>query len=151
MQATYDDAKLILKLYELRREEELRKARAWFGAQFSAASAEEMMKKYTFGSQENTYIRMVIGYWDMACSFVTSGVLNQELFLESAGELLVVWGKIRPVIDDFRKVMRNPKAWSNLEAVGNAAVEHLKSKGPEAYQALQEMMAQVAAASAAKA
>ena len=79
MQATYEDANLILKLYELRRDEALRKARAWFVNQFKVTTAEEMIQKYPFGSQENTNIRMVIGYWDMACSFITAGVLNQDL------------------------------------------------------------------------
>src|SRR5215472_13877250 len=120
MQATYEDANLILRLYELRRDETLRKARAWFGREFSASSAEEMIGRYPFGSQENTYIRMVIGYWDMACSFVTAGVLNQDLFLESAGEMLVIWEKVRPLLPAFRKFTGNPKSWSHLEEVGNA-------------------------------
>jgi hypothetical protein len=151
MQATYDDANLILRLYELRREEELRKARSWFVGQFSAASAEEMMQKYQFGSQENTNIRMVMSYWDMACSFVTAGVLNQELFFESNGEMLIVWEKVRPLIDGFRQVTRNPKAWANLEKVGNAYIEHVKSRGPQAYEGFQAMLAGITAATSAKA
>jgi hypothetical protein len=150
MQATYDDANLILRLYELRREETLRKARSWFTANFNASSAEEIMQKYPFGSQESTYIRMVVSYWDMACSFVTAGVLNRELFFESNGELLPVWEKLRHVIAGFRQVTKNPKAWHNLETVGNAYIEYLKSLGPEAYQGFQGMM-QVFAAQATQA
>ncbi len=146
MQATYEDANLILKLYELRREEELRKARSWFMANFNPTSAEEMMQKYAFGSQENTNVRMVMSYWDMACSFVTAGVLNQDLFFQSNGEMLIVWEKARRVIDGFRNVTRNPKAWSNLETVGNAYIEFVKSRGPEAYEGFQGMLAGIAAA-----
>jgi hypothetical protein len=150
MQATYEDANLILRLYELRRDEELRKARSWFVGQFKPSSAEEMMQKYPFGSQGNTYIRMVISYWDMACSFVSAGVLNQELFFESGGEMLVVWEKVRPVLSAFRQFTGNPKAWSHIEKVGNAFVEHLKARGPDAYEGFQAMLAGIGAGSSAQ-
>jgi hypothetical protein len=151
MQATYDDANLILRLYELRREETLRKARAWFVADFDVASAEEMMQKYPFGSEENTSFRMVVSYWDMAASFVVAGVLNQELFFQSNGELLIVWEKVRGLLPAFRQFTKNPQAWGNLENVGNAYIKHVEGRGPEAYAAFQGMVKSVsAAASAAK-
>jgi hypothetical protein len=149
MQATYEDANLVLKLYELRRDETLRKAREWFVGNFNANNPEEMMTKYPFGSQENTYARMVISYWDMACSFVTAGVLNQELLFESAGELTIVWEKIRALAPGFRAMMKNPKVWGNLETVGNASIEYMKSKGPEAYEGFQGLLANIAATRAA--
>lgn len=142
MQATYEDANLILKLYEIRREETLRQARNWFTGKFSAASAEEMMQKYPFGSQENNYVRMVISYWDMACSFVTSGVLNQELFFQSGGEMLIVWEKVRPLADGMRKLTGNPNAWANLEKVANA---YIKFMGAEAYAGFQAIISRVSA------
>ena len=82
--ATYDDANLILRLYELRRDETMRKARQWF-ASFAPNNPEEIQKVSTLGTQENAYMRMVLSYWDMAASMVTSGVLNEEMFLESGG------------------------------------------------------------------
>jgi|SRR5215469_273524 hypothetical protein len=142
MQATYEDANLILRLYELRREETLRQARSWFTGKFSAASAEEMMQKYPFGSQENGYIRMVISYWDMACSFVTSGVLNQELLFQSGGEMLIVWEKIRPLAEGMRKLTGNARAWANLEKVAN---EYIKFMGPEAYAGFQAIIGRISA------
>jgi hypothetical protein len=146
MQATYDDANLILRLYELRREETLRKARAWFVSNFDVGSAEEMMQKYPFGSQENTNFRMVISYWDMAASFVVAGILNQDLFFQSSGELLIVWEKVRGLVPAFRQFVKNPQAWGNLESVGNAYVKHVESRGPEAYAAFQAMVKTVTAA-----
>ncbi len=136
-QATYEDANLILKLYELRREDELRKARSWFAGNFSAASAEEAMQKYPRASQESVFIRMVTSYWEMACSFVTSGVLNQELLFQSGGELLVVWEKIRPIAGDMRKMTGNPNAYANLEKVANAYIKYM---GPQAYAGFQAMV-----------
>jgi hypothetical protein len=146
MQATYEDANLILKLYDLRREETLRKARSWFVGSFAASSTEEMFQKYAFGSQENSYVRMVISYWDMASSFVTSGVLNKELFFKSSGELLIVWEKVRPLTEGMRKMTGNPNAWSNLEQTGKAYIEFM---GPEAYAGFQGMLARIAQTTAA--
>ncbi len=138
-QATYDDANLILRLYELRREDKLRAAREWFTQNFSAATPEEAMALIPMGSQQNAYFRMVVSYWEMAASFVTSGVLNQELFLESAGELMFVWERVRELVPAFRAMFKNPEAWKNLETVGNAAIERMKKQSAEGYAQFQQM------------
>jgi uncharacterized membrane protein YgcG len=72
VQPTYDDVNLILKLYELRREERMRKARAWF-AKYKASSIDEHLKHYPPGSEEDASFRMVTTYWEMVASFVTAG------------------------------------------------------------------------------
>jgi hypothetical protein len=137
--ATYDDANLVLRLYERRREEKLRQAREWFAQNFTASSMEEAQKIIPPGSKENAYFRMVVSYWEMAASFVTSGVLNQELFFQSNGELLFVWERVRQLVPGFRAFMNNPESWKNLETVGNAYIEYLQRKGPEAYPTFQKM------------
>ena len=139
-QATYDDANLILRLYELRRDEKLRQAREWFTAKCKASSAEELLQLAPAGSQENAYLRMVISYWEMACSFVTSGVLNQELFFQSCGECLFVWERIRALLPSFRAFTKNPNSWKNLETVGNAYLKWMQANGPEAYAGFQAMV-----------
>jgi hypothetical protein len=139
-QATYDDANLILRLYELRREEKLRKARAWFAASFHAASLEDVQRIAPPGSEENAYFRMVVSYWEMAAALVTSGVLNQDLFFETSGELLFVWERVRELVPAFRAMTKNPNAWHNLEIVGNAFIKHAEANGPEAYPAFQAMV-----------
>ena len=74
---------LILKLYDLRREAEMRKARNWSGDEFWPQSADEFIKvANAFPSQENSWLRQVGGYWDMAASLVLQGALNEELFLQ---------------------------------------------------------------------
>jgi hypothetical protein len=143
-QATYDDANLCLRLFELRREETMRKARSWF-AGFSAANAEHLEKVRAMGSPENTYFRMVTSYWDMAASFVTSGVLNQELFLETNGELLFVWEKIKTLVPEARANNKNPHYLHNLETVGNAAIKRMD---PAAYQHFSGMVKGLGAAAA---
>src|SRR5690242_20392147 len=72
--ATAADAEVVMRLYDLRREEKLRKARNWFFAHFKAIkSTEEFLKVAPYGSEENAYFRMVVSYWDMAAGFVNSG------------------------------------------------------------------------------
>jgi hypothetical protein len=139
-QATYDDANLILRLYELRREEKMRKAREWFAGNFAPASMEDAMKIAPPGSPENAMVRQVVSYWEMVASFVTAGVLNQELLFQSSGEMAVVWERVRPVAPSMREFVKNPNAWRNLETVGNAFIKWMESNGPEAYPAFQAMV-----------
>ena len=141
-QATYDDANLCLRLFELRREETMRKARQWFGS-FSATSLEEVQKVAPPGSQENAYFRMVVSYWDMAASFVTAGVLNEELFLQTNGELLFVWEKVRSVVEAYRAANKNPGWMRSLETLGNAAIKRMPA---EAYQNFSAIVRGTAAA-----
>jgi hypothetical protein len=89
--ATYQDADLLLKLYDMRREEKLRAARAWFTRDFSAQSFSEALDKYPPGSEHNAYFRMVATYWDMAAAFVVRGILHEELFFDTSNEMLIVW------------------------------------------------------------
>jgi hypothetical protein len=137
-QATYDDANLLLRLYELRREETLRRARQWFTTHCVAGSLDDLMRIAPPGSPENGYVRMVVSYWEMAASFVTAGVLNQELFFQSSGEMLFVWERVRPALQAIRDFLKNPHAWKNLEIVATAYVKWMESHGPEAYPAFQE-------------
>src|SRR5215467_12535044 len=95
---TYDDANLILKLYEIRREEKMRTARDWFGQNFHFKTMEEYNRQCPPNSSMNAYARMVTSYWDMVASFITGGILNQELFFQSGGEMLFVWERIRELV-----------------------------------------------------
>jgi len=127
---THHDVDVILRLYELRREDRMRKARGWmFG--YKATNAQEHRAACPPGSDQDAYYRMVTSYWDMAASFVTSGAVNKELFLQSAGEALFVWEKTKGTIVDGRKLMGNPKYLSNLEKLAEGLVERM---GPQAYE-----------------
>jgi hypothetical protein len=112
---TYDDAHLVLKLYELRREEKLRAAREWFVARFFPRSAEEIAILYGVAGIENTYFRMVTSYWDMAASFVVRGVLNGDLLIDSGGEMLLVFAKLESFLPEIRGKAVSPTFLSNLE------------------------------------
>ena len=130
----HHDVEVILKLYELRREDRMRKARAWlFG--YKATSVAEHQAACPPGSDQEAYYRMVTSYWDMAASFVTSGAVNKDLFLQSGGEALFVWEKTKGTIADTRKSMGNPMYLSNLETLAQALIDRMNSGSPKAYEA----------------
>ena len=130
MQATYDDANLILRLYEIRREEKMRTARTWFAVNFKPKSMEEVGKLAAPGTTENAYMRQVATYFEMVASFITSGVLNKELYFQSGGELLLTYVRLRPVIHAMREANKNPQVYRNLETVGEDYLALYDSKGP---------------------
>ncbi|MGH9594035.1 MAG: DUF4760 domain-containing protein [Bryobacteraceae bacterium] len=114
----HEQANLILKLYDLRREPKLREARAWFVPNFWANSYEEVMQKFPAGSAGNTHFRMVIGYWEMAASMVNRGLVEDEFFFENNGEMFWVWDRIRGVVPSARAMQGNPRMFAQLEAAG---------------------------------
>jgi hypothetical protein len=132
---TYDDANLILRLYEMRREERMRKARAWFTSHFKVKTWEELQKLAPAGSDENASFRMVVSYWDMVASFVTSGVLHKDLFFQSGREMLLVWERVRDVLPDIRRQYKDPHYWSHLENVGNEFATQFKARSGDGYDA----------------
>lgn len=143
-QPTYDDANLVLKIYDLRREPEMRKARKWFGAQPAFQSREEFLKICPAGSDENAWFRMVTSYWDMAASFIVTGVLNREMFYRANNnELLFVWEKVRRIMGEMRDANRNPMYWTHLEQVATDFIEFLGEHAPGAFEQLQANVAKM--------
>ncbi len=141
---TYDDANLVLKIYDLRRESELRKARKWFATQPAFQSREEYLKVCPAGSDENAWFRMVTSYWDMASSFIVTGVLNRELFYRANNvELLFIWEKVRRIAPELREVNKNPLFWAHLEQVANDFVSFLSPQAPEFHAQLQANIAKL--------
>jgi hypothetical protein len=110
----HEDADLILKLYDLRREAVMREARNWwFG--FNPTSVQEVMSVMT--GEHSGYMRMVLSYWDMACAMVLSGAIDEELFNTTNGEHMVVYMKIEPVLQDLRNLFDNQDFAKSLETV----------------------------------
>jgi hypothetical protein len=118
---TVADAQLILQLYDLRREAEMRKARSWWLGEFFPQSADDYLKiASAMGTQENNWLRQVSGYWGMAASFVLSGVLNEDMFLQPAvsGEMFLILAKIHPFLKELRAKLGDPQVFRNIELVG---------------------------------
>jgi hypothetical protein len=63
--------RLILELYNLRREPEMRRARQWWLMTFWPKDAAEFMKVgMALGTEENNWMRQVLNYWGIVSSFV---------------------------------------------------------------------------------
>jgi|SRR5450755_1117133 hypothetical protein len=122
--ATVHDAGLILKLYDLRRETELRKARNFMLVEFWPQNADDVIQvASSFPSQENAWFRQVGGYWDMAASFVLHGAVSEELFVQPgcSGEMFFIFAKIHPFLKEVRAKMNNPEMMANIEKVANGS------------------------------
>lgn len=114
--ATAQDAELILKLYDLRRDETLRKARNFMFFDFFPQSAGDI--KALFGNpdlaQQNAYFRQASTYWDMAAALVNFGTIDKELFFNTNGEFFAIWAKIGDFVPELRETF-GPQYMVNLE------------------------------------
>jgi hypothetical protein len=132
---THHDAELILKLYELRREDRMRKARNWL-AGYKVGTLAEHQAACPPGSDNDASFRMVTSYWDMAASFVTSGAVNQELFLASGGELLFIWTKISSLVHEARQALGMPRYLGHMEQVAQLQIDNMNKANPKAYESM---------------
>jgi hypothetical protein len=109
-----EDANLILKLYDLRRETVMREARNWFFT-FNPTSIQDFMD--TLMGEHSGHYRMVVSYWDMAASMVNQGAIDEELFNASGGEMIFVYAKIAKFIPELRTVFGAPELLQNMETL----------------------------------
>lgn len=115
MSTKAESADLIMKLYDLRREATMRKARDWMFT-FNPTSAEDYSNKM-MDPEVGGYLRMVVSYWDMAATFVNEGAIDAEMFNKTAGEHIMVFAKIEPILADLRAMWQMPDAMASLEKV----------------------------------
>jgi hypothetical protein len=103
MLATPADAEIILRLYELRTETEMRKARAWMSGEFWPTTAEEFFAVVSNPDHpHNAHFRQVTTYWDMAAAMVLHGAVSAELFVDCNGEGFFLLAKFAPILDEIR-------------------------------------------------
>ncbi|HXT21784.1 MAG TPA: hypothetical protein VN923_13620 [Thermoanaerobaculia bacterium] len=115
MPTPFESAQLILKLYELRREPVLREARTWFIRGFHPDTIADVQA--AFASERNPHLRMVVGYWDMACSLVVHGALDRQMFLDANGEVIGTFAKIHPLLGEIRQAFSQPGFAKHIEEV----------------------------------
>lgn len=108
----YEEANIVLKLYELRREPTMRAARDWYAVEFLPESVEEFNK--IMYSEHSGHLRMVMSYWDMAAALANRGAISLDLFAETQGECIGAFGKLQPLLADLRKGF-GPQFLANLE------------------------------------
>ncbi len=121
MSTKQEQAALILKLYELRREENIRRARTWFVVEFNPQSAEEIINLMRSGHPHSAQYRMVTTYWEMAAAFVGFGAIDEGLFHAANTEHLAVFAKVEPFIAEVRAAFGLPQYLMELERVATSA------------------------------
>lgn len=140
-QVTHEQASLLLRLYELRREPRMREARNWFATSFDAKNREEFMQRYPMGTDANASYRMVTTYWEMVASLVNRGLIDDELFFENGGEARFVWERIRELVMESRAAMKNPHAYGQLEALAGRMEQWQEKRAPGSNAVMRQMMA----------
>jgi hypothetical protein len=121
--ATAADADIVMKLYDLRRESEMRKARNWYGnADFS--SWEAVQKVATgWGTQENAWFRQTLTYWENAASLVLHGVVHSGLFFDWGGEMIFTYVRIKPYLKQMRQASGSDEFMAKTEKLLNSTPE----------------------------
>lgn len=113
MSSKQEDVNIILRLYELRREKTMRKARDWFVTDFNPESTQDLLAAMV--GEHNAAYRMVTSYWDMAAAFVNHGTVDEQLFNDIHFEHIAVYAKIQPFLAEFRALTHAPYYLTHLE------------------------------------
>ena len=137
----HHDAELLLRLYDLRREEKLRRAREWFALEFQAKSTDDYLSKYPPGSEGDAFFRMVVTYWEMVASIVNSGLIKQDFFFQNTAEFFGVWERIKHLVPAARQAFKNPHMWENLELMSAHYEEWMAKRAPEALDVYRQRIA----------
>lgn len=145
---THEQAQLHLQVYDLRREARLRQARDWFQQNYKANTFEEAMSIAPFGSEQGTFVGMVLGYWEQACALLNYGLLNEDLFFETSGEFYGVWEALKPTAAEFREKFVDKNLLSNLEKAAKRYEEWYERRSPGHIEAIRQFMQQGEAESA---
>jgi len=115
MPTPFESALLNLKLFDLRREPVLREARAWFISELYPETLADI--RAVVSGARNASFRMVLGYWDMAASLVTSGAIDGDAFRAANGEIFLTFAKVQPFLDDIRRLSDEPEFCMHIEKV----------------------------------
>ena len=117
MSEKQQDVLAVIELYKLRGEAKMREARKWFMTEFNPKSATEIAGLLLSGEAESANYRMVTSYWDMVCSFVNNGGIDEQIFQDSCSEHIAVYSKIRPFLSETREMFNEPKYLLQLETL----------------------------------
>jgi hypothetical protein len=144
-----EEAALILRLYELRREPVMREARNWYFREFNPQSYADF--NAAMFSEHSGHLRMVITYWDMAASLVNNGAISLEMFSDANGEHIGVFSKIEPLLPEIRAAF-GPQFASGFEKLIDSIPDGRKRVADirERMKAVRAQMAQAAQKQQAK-
>ena len=121
MPTPFESAQLNLQLFDLRREPVLGEARSWFLLDFHPGTLAEFVTAVT--GERNASVRMVLGYWDMAASLVTTGAIDADAFRAAHGEMFGTFCKIEPFLAEMRAAFGEPAFCRHFEEVVRGAAD----------------------------
>jgi len=125
--ATATDADICIKLYELRREAEMRRARDFVNFQFQPQGIDDVLKvTEALGTKENAWARQVFSFWENAASLVLNDIVHPGLFFTWNSEMVFVFAKFKPFLNELRRKMENPAFLANVEKVVTSSPEACK-------------------------
>ncbi len=110
------DADLVLKIYDLRREDVMRESRAAINRDYWPRTAEEALDVLRNDHPLNRAFRQVQGYWEMVYSMARHGVIHGEFLVENNGEGMFFFARIEPYLQQIRQAT-SPRAFRNTEWV----------------------------------
>jgi hypothetical protein len=140
---TYEQAQLQLQVYELRREVRLREARDWLFKNYFPNTMEDSMRIAAPGTENGALVMMVFSYWDQTCALLNYGLLHEDLFFETTGEFFGVFERIRPVLQEGRKMFSNPGFLAHLEKAAKRYEEWTETRSPGQIAAMRKFMEQM--------
>jgi hypothetical protein len=113
----HHDADILLKLYDLRREPEMRMARDWCALQFRPSSAEDVLAvlRDAGKTDHNRWLRQFTSYYEMVASLVHRGVLDRDLLEDSVTEYVGFYAMLKPFLKEIREAMGLPTYMKNIE------------------------------------
>jgi len=117
MKRSTEQAELILRLYELRRETVMREARSFVGGEFLPQTDDELVAIVSKGGKETGFVLQVYGYWDMVCAFVRHEMLSEALVYDTCQEMYFQYAKIQPHLQGFRRKTNLPEWMQSIEKV----------------------------------
>jgi hypothetical protein len=142
---THEQAQLHLQIYEMRREDRLRQARDWYFKNYFADTMAESMRIAAPGTEGGTFVMMVFGYWDQACALLNYGLLHEDLFFETSGEFYGVWDRVKPIIQEGRKMFMNPQFLAHLEKAATRYETWIETRAPGHLAGMREYAKQMRA------
>ena len=109
----HHDAEIVMRAYELRREPVLRESRSAIIKDFWPRSWDDVQQVLKGDHPLNAPFRQVGTYWEMIYGMAKHGIVHPEFLLESNGEGLLLYARMKPYVAQYREA--NPRAFVNAE------------------------------------
>ena len=140
---THEQAQLHLQVYEMRREARLRQARDWYFKNYHVENLDDAMRIAAPGTENGTFVMMVLSYWEQACALLNYGLLHEDLFFQTSGEFFGVWEFVKPTVAQGRERFVNKQVLANPEKAAQRYETLIESRSPGHIAGMRQFMKQM--------